>query len=265
MIDLHCHLLPGLDDGATSLEAALAMARLAEQDGVEVTACTPHILPGLYENTGPAISVAVGKLAAELARAGIRLRLVTGADIHITHDLVAGLRSGRLPTLNGSRYFLLEPPHHVAPPRFEETVFSALAAGFVPIITHPERLSWLEAHYGVFRRLARSGVWMQLTAGSLLGRFGGRARHWSDRLLRDGLVHILASDGHDVEGRRPILANARKLAARRVGDDEATHLVATRPQMILDDADPARAPRPDFEHTPASEGRRLFSRLLGVR
>ncbi|MDS4069917.1 MAG: CpsB/CapC family capsule biosynthesis tyrosine phosphatase, partial [Candidatus Competibacter sp.] len=124
MIDLHCHLLPGIDDGAPDLAISLAMARIAAADGIEVVACTPHIYPGLYENNGPAIRRAVSELQAHLDEAAIPLRLTYGADTHIAPDLVAGLREGRVPSLHGSRYFLLEPPHHVAPPRLEETVFN---------------------------------------------------------------------------------------------------------------------------------------------
>ena len=121
MIDLHCHLLPGIDDGAPDLATALAMARIAAGDGITVTACTPHLYPGMYENDGPAIRRAVAELQTRLEEAGIPLRLTLGADTHITPDLVTDLRSGRVPSLHDSRYFLLEPPHHVAPPRLEET------------------------------------------------------------------------------------------------------------------------------------------------
>lgn len=234
MIDLHCHLLPGIDDGAPDLVTSLSMARIAVEDGIKVIACTPHIYPGMYENTGPAIRQAVAELQARLDEADIPLRITHGADTHITPDLVAGLRSGRVPSLHDSRYFLLEPPHHVAPPRLEETVFNLLAAGYVPVITHPERLSWIEDHYEVFLELARKGAWMQVTSGSLTGRFGAAAQYWGERLLDEGWVHILATDSHGVERRPPLLAEGRRTAEHWVGAEEARHLVETRPQGILD-------------------------------
>ncbi|HQC73838.1 MAG TPA: capsular biosynthesis protein, partial [Candidatus Competibacteraceae bacterium] len=101
MIDLHCHLLPGIDDGAPNLDTSLAMARIAVADGITVTACTPHIYPGMYQNTGPAIRQAVSELQAHLDEAGVSLRLTYGADTHIAPDLVAGLRDGRVPSLHG--------------------------------------------------------------------------------------------------------------------------------------------------------------------
>lgn len=240
MIDLHCHLLPGVDDGAPDLATSLAMARIAVADGIVVIACTPHIYPGMYDNNGPAIRQAVAKLQGQLNEAGIPLRLTLGADTHIAPDLVASLRAGQAPTLHDSRYFLLEPPHHVAPPRLAETVFDLLAAGYVPVITHPERLSWIEDRYETFLDLARQGAWLQVTAGSLTGRFGKAAQYWGERLLDEGWVHILATDSHGVDRRPPLLAEGQRAAERWLDADEAWRLVETRPQGILDNLDPER-------------------------
>jgi protein-tyrosine phosphatase len=220
------------------------MARIACADGIAGIACTPHILPGVYNNSGPAIRAAVDRLREALAQARIPIQLFTGADVHIAPDLAGQLRAGSALTLNESRYFLFEPTHHLLPPRLENHVFGLQTAGFVPILTHPERLSWLDGHYDLVKRLVYSGVLMQLTAGSLLGRFGRRPRYWAERMLEEGLCHLLASDAHDTEQRPPRLAEARDLVAQRVGDEEATHLVLTRPQGILNDVRPADLPPP---------------------
>ncbi len=113
VIDLHCHLLPGLDDGAQNLATALMMARAAVDQGVTHVACTPHILPGLYHNHGPDIRSATRQLQDELNRQEIPLQLVTGADVHMAPNFVTGLRSGDLLTLADTRYVLVEPPHNV--------------------------------------------------------------------------------------------------------------------------------------------------------
>jgi protein-tyrosine phosphatase len=244
MIDLHCHILPGLDDGAPDLSVALEMARLFVADGVSVVACTPHILPGLYHNDGPQIRLATAKLQEELRKANIPLKLVTGADNHITPTFVAELGSGHLLSLGDTRYVLVEPPHHIAPPRLEDVFFDLMVAGYVPILTHPERLSWIEAHYPTIRRLAEAGVWMQLTAGSLAGAFGRRPRYWSERMLDEGCAQILATDAHDVSRRPPNLRQGRELAANRVGDVEANHMVATRPRGVLANAAPSNLGKP---------------------
>lgn len=245
MIDLHCHILPGIDDGAKSLDMSLAMARMAVADGITTLACTPHIYPGMYMNDAAGIAKARDALQAELDARGIALRLVCGADVHLVPEVLEGLRSGRIPTLHGGRYLLLEPSHTTPPPRFEAAVFDIVASGYTPIITHPERLTWVEKHYPVFQRLAERGVWMQLTAGSLTGLFGPRARHWAERFLKDGHTHLLASDGHSDGRRVPRLSEGVAVAERWLGAEEAQRLVLERPQAVLDDqpADACTPPR----------------------
>src|SRR5262245_31812305 len=221
---------------------SLDMARQACSDGITTVACTPHILPTVYENKGPDIKAAVALLQQALTTEGIPLRLLRGADVHLVPDLVAGLRDGRIITLAGSRYLLLEPPHHVMPPQLDDCIFKLQSAGYVAILTHPERLSWIEAQYPVIRRMVYKGVWMQLTAGSLTGRFGRRPRYWAERMLDDGLCHVLATDAHDTEKRPPRMAEARELIAERLGEAEATNIVLTRARGILENLSPAELP-----------------------
>lgn len=233
MIDIHCHLLPGIDDGAPTLATSLEMARIAVADGIGTIFCTPHIYPGLYENNGPDIRRRVGELQAELRTAGIELELSFGADTHLVPEVREGLRTGRIPTLGGSRYLLLEPSHHVCPPRFKESVFELIGAGYVPVITHPERLTWVDQHYDDFTDLARSGAWLQVTGGALVGRFGGRVKKLAERFVGDGWAHALASDGHSTGQRSPVLAEARARADVLLGPAEASRLVLDRPRAVL--------------------------------
>lgn len=244
MIDLHCHLLPGIDDGAPDLQTALDMARAFVDQGVEGVACTPHILPGLYHNTGPQIVAAVAAFREQLANAGIPLVVVAGADNHIIPDFVQGLRSGHLLPISNTRYVLVEPPHHIAPTRLDELFFDILVAGYIPILTHPERLTWVEGKYDLIESLASRGVWMQLTTGSLIGLFGTRARKLSERMLRDGMVQIIATDAHDLKARPPNLVSGQKAAAQIVGAAEAHRLVVTRPAAVLLDWPPSDIAKP---------------------
>lgn len=226
------------------------MARVAVDDGIRTVACTPHNTPGLYENTGALIAAAVHRLTHALAEADVPLRLAAGCDIHMRPDFATAIRSGLLLTLNRSRYALVEPPRYVAPPALDAFLYDLRAAGVTPVFTHPERLSWIEGHYDVVVRLARSGIVMQITAGSLTGQFGRRPRYWAERMLSEGLVHVIATDAHDLRARRPVLSTARDAAAGRVGTAEAENLVVHRPAAILSDAPPAAlAPLP--ENTPA--------------
>jgi protein-tyrosine phosphatase len=244
VIDLHCHILPGIDDGASDLSVSLLMARMMVAQGITHAACTPHILPGLYHNTGPGIREAMQRLQAALDQEEIPLTLVTGADVHMTPNFVAGLRSGQLLTIADSRYVLVEPPHHTAPPQIEDFFFNLAVAGYVPILTHPERLSWVPSRYQIIKKLVQSGVWMQITAGSFAGAFGRNALYWAERMLDEGCVHLIATDAHDAERRPPDLAAGRDLVAKRVGPDEAQRLVFTRPMGILKDESPSNSPGP---------------------
>jgi protein-tyrosine phosphatase len=239
LYDLHSHILPGFDDGSPDLETSLEMARIAVADGIEVMACTPHIMPGVYDNEAAAIRVRIEGLSEVLRHEGIPLRLVAGADVHISPTLVRDINAGTVPGLNEPRYFLIEPPHHVLPPRFDDLLFNLMTAGHYPILTHPERLSWIDGHYDLVERLARAGVLMQITAGSLTGRFGRRPRYWGERMLDEGMVHILATDAHDGRKRPPLLAEGRDAAAAFVGDAEAELLVVTNPLHILQNVLPS--------------------------
>jgi protein-tyrosine phosphatase len=269
VIDLHAHLLPAIDDGAESLEQALAMARRALDDGVEQVVCTPHWIPGLYPNETAGITAALGTLRDALQREAIPLQLHLGAEIRLAPEILDAITQGLLPTLAGSRYFLLEAPHGSVPRGLHSLVFSALAQGRVPILAHPERFVWLnEERYGWFADLALEGAWLQLTAGAVTGAFGKQPRYWAERFLDDGLVHLIASDMHDPERRSPILSAARAAAAQRLGHDEAERLVQARPLAVIEDRAPNAllAPPGLQEEAPSAPAwgerlRRAFRRL----
>ena len=173
---------------------------------------------------------------------GIPLQLLSGADVHIVPDLLSGLSDGRIITLAGSRYLLLEPPHHVMPPQLDDCIFRLQSAGYVAILTHPERLSWIEGQYAAIRRMVYKGVWIQLTAGSLTGRFGRGARYWAERMLDEGLCHVVATDAHNASARPLRLANARAMVELRLGVAEAINIFQVRPKGVIDDLSPAQLP-----------------------
>ena len=265
LIDLHCHMLPGIDDGAADLATSLEMARMAVADGISTVVCTPHILPTVYDNTGPSIRLAVNTLQLALRQAQIPLRILPGADVHIAPDLVGGLRCGRILPIADTRYLLFEPPHHVMPPRLQECVFGLMAAGYVPILTHPERLTWIDQHYDAVRQLAAAGMPMQITGGSLAGRFGRRARHWANQMLDEGIVDILATDAHDTQGRPPRLSEGREIVAERFGEEVARKMTLDLPRAILDNLNMsgllARSTRKELKLSTSGLWRRTFGRF----
>jgi protein-tyrosine phosphatase len=206
------------------MEPEQAVAHLGDKAAIcaELSRLTGHKLVAqsepVYMNDGPGIAQACARLQEELDHRDIALKLVVGADVHLVPGLIEGLKSGRVPTLNGSRYLLLEPSHTSPPPRLEASVFKLIAEGYAPIITHPERLSWVESHYPVFLRLIAQGAWMQVTAGALTGGFGKRARYWGERFIGEGHTHLLATDAHSTGRRLPRLTEGLEVARCMVGD-----------------------------------------------
>lgn len=244
MYDLHCHMLPAIDDGAKDLDTALEMARIAEKDGITHLACTPHIYPVLFNNTPEGIAAAVKSFNAELETAGVALTLSYGADIQVVPELLSNLRSGVFPTINGSRYFLFEPPHHAPLPNLDRLIFDVICAGYIPVITHPERLTWIDGHYDQILTAVQAGAWMQITAGSLTGRMGSSPKYWSERMLDDGVVCLIATDAHNLKGRPPLLAEGAEAAAKHVGAEEAQRLVLDRPKAIWENINPEDVRKP---------------------
>ena len=240
------------------------MARMAVDNGIKVMAATPHFLPGVYDNESADVRNRLAALQAAVQHAGIPLQLVSGCDAHIRPDFTTCLRDGRILTLNNTRYVLFEPPHTSLPPRMDELLHNIVAAGFVPILTHPERLRWIEQNYDLVIKLVAQGTLMQITAGSLIGRFGPRPRYWAQRMLAEGHVHILATDAHDTKKRPPNMLQAHEIAIAELGLDEAKNLVLIRPSMILDNEPVENLPSVLARNGAAAPARRsLISRLFG--
>ncbi len=274
LTDLHTHILPGVDDGAADNAAALAMARAAVEDGIERVAATPHNLRLPHATNRAALDARVAALQRELDAAGLPLAVVAGAEIALIASLPQMLDAGEYVTLNRSRYLLLEPAHTGLPPRMEDLVFQVQVRGLAPILAHPERCAGLERALPLLRRLVERGLLVQITAGSLEGRFGPRPRRLARALLAKGLVHVIASDAHAPADRAPRLRGAEALAARLVGPERAHALVAANPAAILDDLPlevepPAPPPRRWFWQRgvklPCSECLKEPRRTMGPR
>lgn len=239
MIDLHSHILPKLCDGSQDLETSIAMAELAVADGITHLACTPHIYPPIYCNHTAGITNAMLKLQQELDQREIPLQLIIGADVNMTPEVMTGLRKGVIPTLNHSRYFLLEPSHHNPVSNFIGQIENFLYAGYVPVITHPERLRWVNEKYHEFIQAVQLGAWIQITAGAITGDFGSIAKKNAERFLKDGYVHIIASDAHSIQKRPPILSKGVAETIKLLDNEAETwKMVKERPRAILDNLSP---------------------------
>lgn len=233
MIDLHAHVLPGLDHGPRDWEESLAMCRIAVEDGIRTLAATPHVSEE-FPNRRERIEAAVVELRGRLAAAGIPLEVAVGGDYRARLDL----SPETVLTLGGNgRYFLLEFPYEALPPDADAVVRTLLARGLTPIVTHPERTASLQREWRCLEPLVREGAVVQVTAGSLLGNFGRAAANTAYRFLREGWVHLLASDAHWSRTRVPRLAAGCEAASRVVGAAAAAALVEAHPRAILEGRD----------------------------
>lgn len=233
MIDLHCHILPQVDDGAKNMEEAIAMAVQAYEDGIRTIACTPHFYDGKTFVTGEALKTRLSLLEEHLAQACIDIRLVLGNEGFLTPDLLQCIKQDKVFTINQSRYLLVELPMNNYPIYVNDLCYELMLMGITPILAHPERyVKIMETPNTVFE-LVESGVLIQVNAGSLTGRLGKRVQEISQLLLSHDLVHFIASDAHSPRTRRPNISRAIHMASDLIGRDKAFQLVEANPLAIL--------------------------------
>lgn len=204
MIDIHSHILPGLDDGAANLDAALKMAKMAVKDGITAMIATPHCCDGVYDCQKTKILAACDKLNFELYKADIRLQIYPGAEIRLTPELIELLEKDELLTLgNRGKTILLELPDRFIPKSVVRVVKQVQATGLKVIIAHPERNHTIHMQPEIMAELLYEGATMQFTAGSLVGKFGRPIKLFSEALVKEGKIQYLATDCHNTGLRAP--------------------------------------------------------------
>jgi protein-tyrosine phosphatase len=248
VIDLHCHLLPGVDDGPKTWEEALALGIRLADDGVTLAVTTPHVFLARYPNPEPArIHEGIAHLNRALEG---RLRVLPGAEVRVVPELRAWAeRVMRAPVdgdrallLNGTSYVLLEFPPEVIPPGVERLFFELLTAGVRPILAHPERNAALRHRPERLRRFVEQGCGVQVDAPSLLGDHGRQAQRVATQWIEAGWVHVIASDAHDLRARPPKLRRAWEDVARAYGEAVARTLFVENPKAIVEGADLSEVP-----------------------
>jgi len=237
MIDLHCHILPGVDDGADSLAEALAMARLAREDGIEKIVATPHLYrEGVDAGSFALLEEKVGQLREALERHGIKIELLAGAEVHISHNLIGEIRKNRKNlVLNGSSYMFVEFPSEHIFPGVKNLFFDLMTEGIIPVIAHPERNRVFARQPGLLFELIQMGALGQVNSGSLTGLYGVSAEETAYRFLGWNLIHFIASDAHNARSLPPRLKEAVERAGAVVGEERARALVVDNPRAVLED------------------------------
>ena len=236
MIDLHCHFLPGIDDGPETMAMALELARAAVADGITHSVLTSHVHPGRYPNQRRNLELAVAQFATELDKENISLNVRTGGEARLCAELIDLVAEDQVPflgTVDGYRILLLEFPHQMIPLGSLRFVDSLLKLKIRPLIAHPERNKAIMANIDKVREFTEAGCWLQLTAGSLAGRFGPQAEQAAFDLIDAGWNCLAATDAHSLPNRPPLLSEAKAVLSARYGAAVAHRMVHVKPAHIL--------------------------------
>ncbi len=224
-----------MDDGSKSLEESLSMAKKAVEDSIHTIVATPHTLDGIYLNPVKEVSSRVTDLEDVLSKNHIDLRLCAGADVHLCPRMMERIASGDAGTIdNAGKYLLLELPSQTVPPGVKDEIFSLKVNGITPIITHPERNPIIQHDMNILFELVSMGALCQVTAMSITGDFGGMVMKCAEVLLKNRMVHVIASDAHSFDSRPPVLSPAVEAASEIMRSyEDAERMVTEVPAAIL--------------------------------
>ncbi|MCK9505378.1 MAG: capsular biosynthesis protein [Porticoccaceae bacterium] len=235
MIDLHCHLLPGIDDGSKNMENSLAMARVAVDDGITHAVMTPHIHPGRWDNTTAIIAEHSRQFTQALRQHNINLTIGFAAEVRLSDLIFQQLERGDIPFLghlDGFQIMLLEFPHSHIIPGSEKLVAWLIRNNIRPVIAHPERNKEIMSAPERLQPFLDQGCFAQVTAGSLSGRFGENARRAALYFIDHNQADFIASDAHNLSSRPPAIAEAEAIVAARLGQEVARKLVFDTPWQL---------------------------------
>src|SRR5712691_7733160 len=233
MIDIHSHLLPGIDDGARSMEEAVEMAGIAAADGIEWMVSTPHMFNGFSKNPEP--SDLLERIAAlNEAINSPAIRILPGNEVHLSHEIAEQSLKNRVLRINQQNYMLVEFPMLSIPIGADELLHKLLLQGVIPILVHPERNREIQSSPHLVAHYIERGVLIQITAMSVTGEFGTAAHTCAETLLHHDCVHFLATDAHRSHQRPPILSKGRDAAAAIIGIERALALVESNPSAVIE-------------------------------
>ena len=233
--DIHCHILPGVDDGASDMESALQMLRMEYQQGVRRLVLTPHFRREYFETSREVVKERFQELCALVKAQKIDLELYLGCEFHRRSDMFKLIQDERAYRMAESDYILMEFSPADTPEVMKRYVTEALIRGLRPVIAHVERYPALR-DIRLVRFLADSGAYMQVNAGAILGKEGWSSSRFCKKLLKAELVHLIGSDAHDVRWRKPCMAQCASYLERKYGADRAKQLLVDNPgRMIMNE------------------------------
>ena len=236
MVDIHTHIIPGLDDGSEDMENSIVMAEMAVDSGVDTIIATPHCNQiGMYENyVSDELLKIMDEFRNEIEREKLELNVGLGMEIFCTRDVPRLLREKKLLTLNDSRYVLVEFAFGIDIVRMERMLYSILDSGYVPIIAHPERYYAVQAQPEILFDWLQDGMGTQMNKGSLFGRFGRNEFRCANAMLNNGLVTCIASDAHGVDSRTTDMTEISEFISLEYSEELADLLLTENPKRIFE-------------------------------
>jgi protein-tyrosine phosphatase len=230
MVDIHCHILPGIDDGSDTWETTTRMCRMAVRDGITHIVATPHC-DGHYEYDRAHFTDMLATLSEVAAG---QLTFSIGCDFHLSpRNVDAAMEDPRPFAIGDTQYIMVEFDHHSIPANAAELLLALISRGMVPIITHPERNSYLMKDLKAVAEFVEMGCLTQITANALTGFWGPKSQAAAERLLQKNLVHVIATDAHDVNLRPPVLSEARERVTELASASMAEALVMRNPAAVV--------------------------------
>ena len=235
LYDMHCHILPEVDDGSRSMEESLKILEMEYNDGVTRILLTPHFRYDMFETPLEKIREQYAALTAKVGERWPDMDLRLGCELHRSLDMAECLQEGKRLTLNGSRYVLLEFSGRDPRSMIFDRTRDLLNAGYIPILAHVERYPPLHDNPGLLAELKDMGAYLQVNADTISGKDGIRQKWFARKLMKKDLIDFVGSDGHDLGRRAPHMGECAEKLIRWGGEDYARHLLCENPKMILED------------------------------
>ena len=233
LCDIHCHLLPGIDDGASSIAETVKLLKMEYADGVRTVIVTPHYRVGMFEPSMDDIYEQFARVKEIASLVGEGLQVFLGCEFHANEDMVTVLRQGRRPTLAGSRYVLAEFSEKHEYPFIRRQCYELLSSGYKPIVAHAERYPAIRKDMDHLGDLAELGAYIQMNAGSILGKEGFFIRQFCKKAVKEDCIHFVASDAHNLTTRVPLLGTCAEYLQDLMGETYTRHILIENPKMIL--------------------------------
>lgn len=215
MLDIHSHILYGVDDGPSNLETSLEMLKIAAEDGTKIIAATPHFYRGYYDNDARSILERVEELKMIAKDNDIDIEIIPGQEVYMDKRTIKEYKNGSILTLNNTKYILVETDMTNMPKETLDIIYELRILGLTPILAHPERYGYINEKPTLINDFIKEGCLFQITAGSILGLFGKKVQKTSELFIEHGLCNFIASDAHTTNRRRPGLSSSFEVIKKK--------------------------------------------------